>query len=87
MPLPREPTLEARELVAKTILVEQYLLPLLQHVEIPGGILRDFKQRWREATLAGKSLEALRTIARRHGLPTELPEDDLRRVILEEESS
>lgn len=91
LPYAREPTEVnpcccrlARELVGKTILVEQYLLPLLQHHEFPGGFLRDFKRRWREACLAGKSTHALHTIACRNGIPItpEVTDDELRAAIL-----
>jgi hypothetical protein len=86
---PREPCCSrtAHELVEKTILIEQYLLPLLHHLDIPGGILADFKQRWRNATLVGKTREALETIARRHNilLPSGITDDELRTTILARE--
>lgn len=86
LPYPREPccTRITRELVGKTILVEQYLLPLLQHHEFPGGCLRDFKRRWRQASLDGKTTSALHTIARRNGIPVtpDLTDDELRAAIL-----
>jgi hypothetical protein len=77
----------ARECIEKTLLVEQYLLPLLQHHDIPGGILSEFKRRWREASLAGKTLQALRTIARRHNIPVTpvMTDQDIRSAILEAE--
>jgi hypothetical protein len=89
-PDPREPTCNCctrigRELVEKTTLIEQYLLPLLPHLEIPGGILADFRRRWRKASLAGKNPHALITIARRHGisLQTGMTDDDIRGAILD----
>jgi len=89
LPYPREPccTRIAHELVGKTILVEQYLLPLLQHHQFPGGLLSDFKRRWREASLAGKSTQALHTIARRNNIPItpNMPDDALRDAILRAE--
>jgi hypothetical protein len=99
-PHPREPTLSsepevipnccgriARECIEKTLLVEQYLLPLLQHHDVPGGIVTDFKRRWREASLLGKTMPALRTIARRHNIPVtpDMTDQDLRTAILDAE--
>jgi len=77
----------ARECIEKSLLVEQYLLPLLQHYDVPGGIIAEFKRRWREAGLLGKTLPALRTIARRHNIPItpEMTDQDLRSAILESE--
>ena len=76
-----------RENVQKTILVEQFLLPLLQHYDLPGGIITEFKRRWREASLLGKTLPALRTICRRHHITItpEMTEHDLRTAILHAE--
>lgn len=69
LPQPREPTIAsepviiphccgriARECIEQSLIVEQYLLPLLQHHAIPGGIIAEFKRRWREASLLGKTL-------------------------------
>lgn len=92
LPHPREPTEVnpccnrlAHELVGKTILVEQYLLPLLQHHDFPGGFLRDFKRRWREASLAGKNRTALETIAGRNSIlvTPDITDDELRAAILQ----
>jgi len=100
LPHSREPTLTpepelnahccgriARECIEKSLLVEQYLLPLLLHHDVPGGIIAEFKRRWREASLLGKTLPALRTIARRHNIPItpEMTDQDLRTAILESE--
>lgn len=76
-----------RECIEKTLLVEQYLLPLLQHLDVPGGVIAEFKKRWRHASLLGKTLPALRTIARRHGisLTPEMTDQDLRSAILDAE--
>jgi len=77
----------ARECIEKSLLVEQYLLPLLLHHDVPGGIIAEFKRRWREASLLGKTLPALRTIARRHNIPItpDMTDQDLRSAILEAE--
>ena len=79
----------ARECIEKSLLVEQYLLPLLQHHDVPGGIISEFKRRWREASLLGKTLPALRTIARRHNIPItpEMTDQEIRSLILEAEES
>ena len=76
-----------RECVEKSLLVEQFLLPLLQHFDVPGGIITEFKRRWRNASLFGKPLSALRSICRRHKIPTtpEMTEENLRAAILDAE--
>lgn len=78
-----------RECIEKTLIVEQYLLPLLLHCEVPGGVIVEFKRRWREASLQGKTMPALRQIARRHNIPItpEQTEQDLRSAILNAEDA
>ena len=73
-----------RECLEKTLLVEQFLLPLLQHHDVPGGVITEFKTRWRKASLLGKSMPALRTICRRHHITItpDMSDQDLRRAIL-----
>ncbi len=63
------------------------MLPLLQHLDVPGGVITEFKRRWREASLIGKTLPALRTIARRHSIPITpgMTDQDLRTAILDAE--
>ncbi len=89
-PYPREPTEyhAARECLEKTLVVEQYLLPLLQHLDVPNQVLVEFKRRWRKANLAGKNFEALLAIAHRHHItiPVHATEDSLRALILDAES-
>lgn len=77
-----------RECIEKTLLVEQHLLPLLQHLDVPGGVIVEFKRRWRNASLAGKTLPALHTICRRYHIPItpEMTEQDMRKAILDAES-
>lgn len=78
-----------RECIEKTLLVEQHLLPLLQHLDVPGGVIAEFKKRWREASLLGKTLPALSTIAVRHGIPVtpDMTEQDIRTAILDAENT
>lgn len=78
-----------RECIEKTLLIEQHLLPLLQHLDVPGGVLTEFKKRWREASLLGKILPALHTIAHRHGIPItpDMTEQDIRTAILDAENT
>lgn len=54
---------------------------------MPGGVITEFKKRWREASLIGKAMPALRTIARRHGIPItpDMTDQDLRKAILDAE--
>ena len=77
-----------RECLEKTLLVEQHLLPLLTHLDVPGGVIVEFKRRWRNASLTGKNLPALHTICRRYHIPItpEMTEQDMRKAILDAES-
>ena len=73
-----------RECIQKTLLVEQFLLPLLLENGIPRSIALDFKMRWSEAALLGKGHSTLRAICRRNHIPItpNMTDQDLRTAIL-----
>ena len=62
----------SRELVAKTHAVELYLFSVLQENGMPGGIVNEFKRRWRTASLLGTPRKKVLGIARNVGVQVTL---------------